>query len=154
MELATASDSFQRTAVQIPTSPDALLIGLPALPVAAARPISLSASQRHRLKKTAHGHKTAYQARMRAQIVLHAARGCSNARIARETGLRLDTVRTWRDRFAEHGLPGPTNRKRTGRPPSFDALDAAQAKALACPGCPPRRACHCRAGRARNRPPN
>ncbi|WP_210752120.1 helix-turn-helix domain-containing protein [Nocardiopsis alborubida] len=38
---------------------------------------------------------------MRAQTVLQAARGRSNTRIARETGLRLDTVRCWRDRFAE-----------------------------------------------------
>ncbi|WP_342749441.1 helix-turn-helix domain-containing protein, partial [Streptomyces milbemycinicus] len=37
-------------------------------------------------------------------MVLHAARGRSNARIAREAGLHLDTVRCWRGRFAEHGL--------------------------------------------------
>ncbi|KQV19087.1 transposase [Kitasatospora sp. Root187] len=80
----------------------------------------------------AHGHKTAYQARMRAQIVLHAARGRSNARIARETGLHLDTVRRWRGRFAEQGLAGLTDRNRPGRPSAFTALRAAQVKALAC----------------------
>ncbi|MFC9914693.1 IS630 family transposase [Streptomyces sp. NPDC127197] len=69
---------------------------------------------------------------MRAQVVLHAARGRSNARIARETGLRLDTVRTWRDRFAEHGLPRLADRERSGRPPVFTALQAVQVKALAC----------------------
>jgi hypothetical protein len=37
----------------------------------------------------AYGHKTEYRLRMRAQVVLHAARGRSNARIARATGLRL-----------------------------------------------------------------
>ncbi|MGW1691221.1 helix-turn-helix domain-containing protein [Streptomyces sp. NPDC002399] len=78
------------------------------------------------------GHKTPHQVRMRAQIVLHAARGRSNARIARETGLHLDTVRTWRDRFAGLGLAGLTDRKRSGRPPTFSALQVAQAKALAC----------------------
>ncbi len=41
--------------------------------------------------------------RLRAQVVLHAARGRSNARIARETGLHLDTVREWRGRFAVGG---------------------------------------------------
>ncbi|MFE7397695.1 IS630 family transposase [Streptomyces sp. NPDC057557] len=70
--------------------------------------------------------------RLRAQIVLHAARGRSNARIAQETGLHLDTVRTWRGRFAEQGLPGLADRKRTGRPHAFAALQAAQVKALAC----------------------
>ena len=59
---------------------------------------------------------------MRAQVVPHAARGRSNARIARETGLHLDTVRTWRNRFAALGLIGPADRKRSGRPPRFTAL--------------------------------
>ncbi|MFF6852717.1 MULTISPECIES: helix-turn-helix domain-containing protein [Streptomyces] len=52
----------------------------------------------------AYGPKTEHRLRMRAQVVLHAARGRSNARIARETGLHLDTVRTWRNRFAALGL--------------------------------------------------
>ena len=80
----------------------------------------------------AHGHNTPYQARMRAQIVLHAARGRSNASIARQTGLHLDTVRKWRGRFAEDGMHGLADRSRPGRPPSFTALQAAQVKALAC----------------------
>ncbi|MFJ5724081.1 helix-turn-helix domain-containing protein [Streptomyces sp. NPDC093149] len=102
------------------------------MPVTRAVPVVLTASGRHRLKKMAWGHKTPHQVRMRAQIVLHAARGRSNARIARETGLHLDTVRTWRDRFAGLGLAGLTDRKRSGRPPTFSALQVAQAKALAC----------------------
>jgi len=102
------------------------------LPVAPARPIALRAAERERLKKMAYGHKTEYRLRMRAQVVLHAARGRSNARIARETGLHLDTVRRWRGRFAEHGLGALSDRERSGRPPSFTALQVAEAKALAC----------------------
>lgn len=56
----------------------------------------------------------------------------SNARIVRETGLHLDTVRTWRGRFAEHGLPGLDDRERTGRPRTFTALQTAQVTAPAC----------------------
>ncbi|WP_079179038.1 hypothetical protein [Streptomyces humi] len=48
----------------------------------------------------AYGNKTEYRLRMRATVVLHAAcrmphavRGRSNTRIARETGLPLDTLR-------------------------------------------------------------
>ncbi len=89
-------------------------------------------AERERLKKAAYGHKTAYQQRLRAQVVLHAARGRSNARIARETGLHLDTVRTWRGRFAAGGLPALADRKRSGRPPTFTPLQVAEAKALAC----------------------
>ncbi|MET8038377.1 hypothetical protein [Streptomyces sp. NPDC005345] len=55
--------------------------------VCAARPIGLAASERARSKKAAYGHKAEHRLRVRAQVVLHAARGRSNARIARETGL-------------------------------------------------------------------
>ncbi|CAM5280976.1 hypothetical protein SRIMM317S_00444 [Streptomyces rimosus subsp. rimosus] len=48
---------------------------------------------------------------MGAHIVLHTARGRSNASVARETGLHLDSVRKWRGRFAGGGLSGSaTNR--------------------------------------------
>ena len=100
--------------------------------VATACPIVLTAAERHQLKKAAYGHKTAYRARIRAQIVLHAARGRSNAHIARETRLHLDTVRTWRGRFAHGGLPALADRKRSGRPASFAPVQVAEAKALAC----------------------
>jgi transposase len=107
-------------------------IGSRLMPVAPARPITLTAAERKRLKTMAYGHKTEYRLRVRAQVVLHAARGRSNARISRETGLHLDTVRCWRGRFAEQGLPGLSDRKRSGRPPSFSALQVAEVKALAC----------------------
>ncbi|MFJ9676601.1 helix-turn-helix domain-containing protein [Streptomyces sp. NPDC101194] len=102
------------------------------MPVAAARPISPTATGRHRLKKAARGHKTEHRLRVRSQIVLHAARGLPNAQIAERVGVHVDTVRTWRSRFAELGMPGLADRKRTGRPPSFTPLQATQVKALAC----------------------
>jgi transposase len=85
-----------------------------------------------RLKKMAYGHKTEHRLRVRAQVVLHAARGRSNACIARETGLHLDTVRRWRGRFAQAGLAGLKDRQRCGRPASFTPLQAAEVEALAC----------------------
>ncbi|MGI5490182.1 IS630 family transposase [Microtetraspora malaysiensis] len=102
------------------------------MPVVLARPIAPTAAERKRLKKMAYGHKTEYRLRLRAQVVLHAARGRSNARVARETGLHLDTVRTWRGRFAEQGLPGLSDRKRLGRPRAFTALQTSHVTALAC----------------------
>ncbi|MET8538363.1 IS630 family transposase [Streptomyces sp. NPDC005065] len=102
------------------------------MPVAAARPIVLTAAERHRLKKAAYGHRSEYRDRVRARIVLLAARSRSNARIAVEAGVHVDTVRTWRGRFADLGLRGLLDRQRTGRPPVFTPLQAAQVKALAC----------------------
>ncbi|MGW3199142.1 IS630 family transposase [Streptomyces sp. NPDC001118] len=102
------------------------------MPVASACPISPTAFERERLKKMAYGHKIEYRLRLRAQVVLHAARGRSNARIARETGLHLGTVRRWRGRFAEYGMAGLADRNRPGRPSAFTAPQAAQVKALAC----------------------
>ncbi|MFJ9714250.1 hypothetical protein [Streptomyces sp. NPDC101234] len=45
--------------------------------------------------------------------MLHAARELGNARIARETGVRLDTVRTRRIRFADGVPPAPADGKRS-----------------------------------------
>ncbi len=109
-----------------------LVNGSPALPLASARPISLTASECERLKKMANGHKTEHRLRQRAQVVLHVARGRSNARIATGTGLHLDTVRTWRDRFAGNRLPALSDRKRSGRPAFFTPVQVAEVKALAC----------------------
>jgi transposase len=65
-------------------------------------------------------------------VVLHAARGHSNARVARETGLHLDTVRRWRSRFSHGGLPALADARRSGRPARFTPVQVAESKALAC----------------------
>jgi transposase len=102
------------------------------MPAACATPVTLAASDRHRLKKMAYGHKTPYRDRQRATIVVLAARGRSNTRIAVETRMHLDTVRCWRDRFAKGGLPALADHKRSGRPARFTPVQAAEVKALAC----------------------
>ncbi len=69
---------------------------------------------------------------VRARIVLAAAAGGANAVIAARLGLRVDTVRKWRRRFAAEGLPGLTDRPRSGRPRRFSPVQVAEVKALAC----------------------
>jgi transposase len=102
------------------------------MPDLLARPVRLAAAQRHRLKKTARGHKSPHRDRLRAQIVLDASRGHDNARIARARHLCEDTVRKWRGRFADQGLAGLVDRPRSGRPPQFTPVQVAEVKALAC----------------------
>jgi transposase len=60
---------------------------------------------------------------LRAKIVLAAWRGRSNAAIARELGIGVDTVRKWRHRFVRHEMAGLHDRPRSGRPALYD-LDA------------------------------
>ncbi|WP_256341552.1 helix-turn-helix domain-containing protein [Streptomyces sp. TLI_105] len=102
------------------------------MPLSTACPTAPSAAERALLKAMAYGRKTEHRLRVRAQVVLHAARGRSKARVAQETGLHLDTVRRWRGRFAEQGLPGLKGRQRCGRPPVFTPLQVAEVKAPAC----------------------
>jgi transposase len=54
---------------------------------------------------------------LRARIVLAAAGGMSDRRIAEQLGCSVPTVRTWRERFACRGVPGIFDRPRFGRPP-------------------------------------
>ncbi|MCL8016190.1 helix-turn-helix domain-containing protein [Streptomyces sp. AS02] len=91
----------------------------------------LTAAERHRLKKLAYGHKTPHQARQRATIVLCWRPRGAHARVAARTRMHVDTVRTWRGRFAAGGLP-PCPTAGSGRPPSFTPLQVAEVKALAC----------------------
>ncbi len=102
------------------------------MPATGAVPVELSASVRATLKKRARGHKTPHRDRQRAEIVLLAARGWANARIARHLRVDENTVRTWRGRFAAGGLAGLADRPRTGRPRRISALERAEVCALAC----------------------
>jgi hypothetical protein len=68
----------------------------------------------------------------RAWIVLAAADGQRNARIARELAVHVGTVRTWRGRFAAEGMKGLADRPCSGRPPVFGPTVVAEVTALAC----------------------
>jgi transposase len=56
---------------------------------------------------------------VRARIVLAAAAGRSNTRIAETLQVSTDTVRTWRGRFITAGMAGLADRSRPGRPPRY-----------------------------------
>ncbi|HEU5390837.1 MAG TPA: IS630 family transposase [Streptosporangiaceae bacterium] len=102
------------------------------MPLLSAVPVLLSAGERRTLSKRVRGAKTAHRDRLRAQIVLTAARGHPNARIAAGLGISVDTVRKWRGRFAARGLDGLRELPRPGRPRRISAADRAAVVALAC----------------------
>jgi transposase len=94
--------------------------------------VTLTAAERKVLKKRIRGTRTAWRDRLRALIVLAAAMGRSNARIARDLRISQDTVRKWRGRFADHGLEGLGDLPRSGRPRQISAQARAAVVALAC----------------------
>lgn len=75
---------------------------------------------------------------LRAKIVLLAAQGVASAQIAPACGTSVNTVRQWRGRFAEHGLPGLTDATRPGRPRIYGPAARAEvvATATSMPPCP------------------
>jgi transposase len=97
-----------------------------------AEPVMLTAAERRALKKRVRGSKTPWRDWLRAQIVLAAARGRSNARIARDLCISEDTARKWRGRFADRGLEGLGDLPRSGRPRRISEADRAAVVALAC----------------------
>jgi transposase len=99
--------------------------------------ITLTGSQRRELTRMTRAGRTEQRLVTRAQIVLAASVGESNAQIARWLGICEDTVRKWRRRWwAAPGAASLADAKRSGRRPKFTAVQVARVKAMAC--APPR----------------
>lgn len=94
--------------------------------------ITLSSAEERELSGRATRARSEVRDSSRARIILAAARGASNAQIARTEGVHVDTVRKWRSRFALDGLDGLRDLPRSGRPPVFASAAVAEVKALAC----------------------
>jgi transposase len=101
-------------------------------PVSAGR-ITLTGSQRRVLKRLVRAGRTEQRLVTRAGIVLAAAEGQPNARIAASLRICEDTVRKWRHRWcAAPGLASLADAPRSGRRPTFTAVQVARVKAIAC----------------------
>src|SRR2546430_272295 len=111
-----------------------------------ATAIQLSEQEQEELTWMTKRHRSEQQVVLRARIILAAAQGSSNAQIACELGINVDTVRLWRDRWAsgqemdqEEGKqkPGSVAQRlrdapRPGAIPKFTMEQRAQMAALAC----------------------
>ncbi len=62
-------------------------------------PLSLSEVERTELERFVHRHSTPQQLALRGRIILAADAGKNNSQIARELGVSVETVRTWRKRW-------------------------------------------------------
>ncbi len=111
-----------------------------------ATAIQLSEKEQEELTRLSRRHRSEQQAVLRARIILAAAQGSSNIQIARELGINVDTVRLWRDRWANWQEANQEQRDqeavslaqrlqdapRPGAVPKFTAEQRAQMAALAC----------------------
>lgn len=70
----------------------------------AATALKLSEGQRPTLEMVAKSSTAPYRDVLRARVLLLAAEGVANTRIANDVGVSAMTVRAWRDRFATEGL--------------------------------------------------
>ncbi|MFI7548078.1 IS630 family transposase [Actinoplanes sp. NPDC049599] len=86
---------------------------------------------RRRLSSTARSARAPARDVLRAKIVLAAADGLSNTRIAAGLQVGVDTIRKWRGRFAAAGLAGLSDDKRSGRPRRHSAEVRVQVIAVA-----------------------
>jgi transposase len=87
-----------------------------------AAPLELVDGQRLTLEVLARSRTAPHRDVQRARVLLLAAEGAANVRIAAEVGVSTVTVRAWRERFADEGLAkfGQV-RKGRGRKPSIPA---------------------------------
>jgi len=69
------------------------------MPIPKAQEVKLSEIERQGLEKLIKRHQIGQQMALRARIVLAAARGETNERIARENKVSSETVRLWRNRW-------------------------------------------------------
>src|SRR5438105_14919681 len=78
--------------------------------------ITLDAMQEEQLQAWVKAPSTPQSLALRSRIVLAAAGGQSNRRIASRLSLPQITVSKWRRRFASHSLEGLQDAPRSGRP--------------------------------------
>jgi putative transposase len=106
-----------------------------------ATKVMLSEKEQEALTRISRRYRSEQQVALRARIVLAAAQGQSNACIARELGINVDTARLWRDRWV--GLQGIDletlsimerlqDAPRPGVQPRITAQQRCQIAALAC----------------------
>lgn len=106
-----------------------------------ATQIILREKEREELVQIIKRHRSEQQEVLRARIVLAAAQGHSNAQIARDLAINVDTARLWRDRWG--GLQGIDletlsvaerlqDAPRSGAPPKITIEQRCQIAAVAC----------------------
>jgi putative transposase len=106
-----------------------------------ATQVLLSEKEQDELEQITKRHRSEQQQVLRARIVLAAAQGRTNAQIAHDLAINVDTARLWRDRWVGlQGIDWETlsvaerlqDAPRPGAPPKITPEQRCQIAALAC----------------------
>lgn len=89
--------------------------------------IELSSKQRGQLEEFARGRTTSVRVSQRSKMILMAADGMTDSKIAGEIGAARQTVSRWRGRFVRRGLEGiEKDAPRPGRRPQISATQVSE----------------------------
>ena len=95
-----------------------------------AAPLVIDESERVALRALTRAGTTEQRMAMRARVVLAAAEGMANERIAAQLGVHKMTVLLWRARFARERLAGLADAPRPGRVPTYGRAERDRVIAL------------------------
>jgi transposase len=95
-----------------------------------APPLVIDETEQEALRALVRAGTTEQRRAMRARVILAAAEGVANERIAAELGVHKMTVLLWRGRFARDRLAGLLDAPRPGRAPMYGRADRDRVIAL------------------------
>jgi len=84
--------------------------------------IELDVKDRKLLEGWSRAQRVEHRLKIRSQIILKAAEGCSGREIAETLSIPEVTVSKWRRRFLRHGIAGLEDAPRSGKPAKYDKV--------------------------------
>jgi transposase len=98
--------------------------------------VEITDEQRGELERRVRAHTSSQREAKRARIILLAADGVPGRQIAARVGISEEYVATWRRRFAEEGVDGLRDQRRSGRPRVYGHDDRVRIVATATSASP------------------
>ena len=84
--------------------------------------IELDVEHRKLLEGWSRAQRVEHRLKVRSQIILKAAEGCSGREISKSLSIPEVTVSKWRRRFLRHGIAGLEDAPRSGKPAKYDQV--------------------------------
>src|SRR5258708_19307244 len=92
--------------------------------------IELDLEDRKLLEGWSRAQRVEHRLKIRSQIILKSAEGCSGREIGKSLSIPEVTVSKWRRRFLRHGIAGLEAAPRSGKPAKYDEITVQRVLAL------------------------